>query len=81
MYRKKKLVVNKQVIDEHQSFSSNMHKFDVKIAIFYCYCSFLPSVSESFSSLDARLNWIPASGLVTSAIERGVFVYLTLSSL
>jgi hypothetical protein len=40
-----------------------------------------PSVSESFSPLDGRLNWIPASGLVTGAVERGVFVELTLWSL
>jgi hypothetical protein len=32
--------------------------------------------SLSFSLLDSRLNWILASGLATSAVERGVFADL-----
>jgi hypothetical protein len=40
-----------------------------------------PSLFESFSLLDGRLNWISASGLLTGAAERGVFVDLTFWSL
>jgi hypothetical protein len=39
-----------------------------------------PSVSEAFSLLDGRLNWILASGLLSGAVGRGVFVNLTLWS-
>jgi hypothetical protein len=80
MYRKrKKIAASKQVRDLRHIISCNGHKFYVKIVNFLLLLLFFhPSVSEPFSPLDGKLNWIPPYGLVTGAIERGVFVDLTL---
>jgi hypothetical protein len=58
----RKTAARKQVEDLHHSSSSNGHKFYIKIANFLLLSLFShPSVYESFSPLDGRLNWIPAS--------------------
>jgi hypothetical protein len=80
--KKKKTSCSKQVNDLPHSFSSNRHKFCIKIVNFLSPLPFpCPSVSESLIPLNNRLNWIVASGLVTDAGERGVFVDQTLWSL
>jgi hypothetical protein len=54
---KKKKIASKRVENVHQSFSSNAHRYNVKIMNnLLLLPSFHSSVSESFSSQDGKLN-------------------------
>jgi hypothetical protein len=68
--KERKIAVHKCVRDLHHSFSSNWLKFYVKIVNFLLLLLFSnTSLSEFFSPLDGRLNWILASGLLTDTGE------------
>jgi hypothetical protein len=77
-----KIAASKLVRDLHHSFSSDGHKLNVIIVSFlFLLLFFHLSVSKFFGPLDHGLNSISTFWLVTGAVEREVFVDLSIWSL